>query len=71
VSVGGLATNGSFDAIVARFVCEMVFPMVKFVRDGDFETKGGATLYKYIREQLKVEKASFKNWWIGGGWKKV
>ena len=46
--------------------------MVKFVREGDFETSGeGSTLFKFIRAGLKVEKASFKNWWLSGGWKKV
>jgi hypothetical protein len=46
--------------------------MVKLVREGDFATKGeGSTLFKYIKDGLKVEKASFKNWWVSGGWKKV
>jgi hypothetical protein len=46
--------------------------MVKFVCKGDFATKGeGSTLFKYIKEGLKMEKASFKNWWVSGGWKKV
>jgi hypothetical protein len=71
-SVGGLAANDSFDKMIARFVCQKVFLMVKFVREGDFATKGeGSTLFKYIREGLKMEKASFKNWWVSGGWKKV
>lgn len=71
-SVGGLAAHGGFDETIARFVRQKVFPMVKFVREGDFATKGeGSTLFKYIKEGLKVEKASFKNWWIRGGWKKV
>jgi hypothetical protein len=71
-SVGGLAANGSFNETIARFVRQKVFPMVKFVREGDFETSGeGSTLFKFIRAGLKVEKASFKNWWLSGGWKKV
>jgi hypothetical protein len=71
-SVGGLAANGSFDEMIARFVHQKVFPMVKFVCEGDFATKGeGSTLFKYIKEGLKMEKASFKNWWVSGGWKKV
>jgi hypothetical protein len=42
---GGLATNSSFNDTVARLVHETVFPMVQYVCDGDFETKGeGATL---------------------------
>jgi hypothetical protein len=46
--------------------------MVKFVCKGDFATKGEiSTLFKFIREGLKLEKASFKNWWLSGGWKKV
>jgi hypothetical protein len=46
--------------------------MVKFVCKGDFATKGErSTLFKFIRAGLKLEKASFKNWWLSGGWKKV
>jgi hypothetical protein len=71
-SVGGLAANGSFNKMIAWFMQQKVFPMVKFVREGDFETSGeGSTLFKFIRAGLKVEKASFKNWWLSGGWKKV
>jgi hypothetical protein len=72
VSVGSLAANGSFDETVARFARQKVFPKVKFVREGDFACKGeGSTLFKYIKEGLRVEKLSFKNWWQSGGWKKV
>jgi hypothetical protein len=68
-SVGGLAANSSFDETIARFVCQKVFPMVKFVREGDLATKGeGSTLFKYIKEGLKMEKASFKNWCVSGWW---
>jgi hypothetical protein len=46
-SVGGLAANGSFNEMIARFMHQKVFPMVKFVRKGDFATKGEAsTLFK-------------------------
>jgi hypothetical protein len=42
------------------------------IREGDFATKGeGSTLFKYIKEGLKIEKASFKNWWVSAGSKKV
>jgi hypothetical protein len=58
VSVGSLAANGSFDETVARFVRQKVFPKVKFVREGDFACKGeGSTLFKYIKEGLRVEKS--------------
>jgi hypothetical protein len=71
-SVGGLADNSSFNDMIARFVHQKVFLTVKFVREGEFATKGeGSTLFKYIKEGLKMEKASFKNWWVSGGWKKV
>jgi hypothetical protein len=44
----------------------------KICTRGDFETSGeGSTLFKFIRAGLKLEKASFKNWWLSGGWKKV
>lgn len=72
VSVGSLSANGSFDETVARFVRQKVFPKVKFVREGDFACKGqGSLLFKFIKEGLRVEKTSFKNWWQSGGWKKV
>jgi hypothetical protein len=58
--------------MIARFLQQKVFPMVKFVREGDFATKGeGSTLFKFIRAGLKLKKALFKNWWLSGGWKKV
>jgi hypothetical protein len=46
--------------------------MVKFVCEGDFATKEeGSTIFKFIRAGLKLEKASFKNWWLSGGREKV
>jgi hypothetical protein len=57
-SVGGLAANDSFGEMIAWFVHQKVFLMVKFVRGGDFATKGeGSMLFKYIKEGLKMEKA--------------
>jgi hypothetical protein len=51
--------------MMKKMIHQMMIPQER-ERSGE-----GSTLFKFIRAGLKLEKASFKNWRLSGGWKKV